>query len=85
METAKFLNKGQYEDIKEKLVELKKKGMIHVSLTKGRNKIEEAPTKIVGIYNHFICVQSKVNNYVADFTISYTDILTKQILIKELK
>lgn len=83
MENNKYINKNQYEILQEKFNELKK-SVIHVSLTKGRNKVDNAVSKIKGVYPRFVCVTSKVNNYEEDFTISYTDILTKIVKIKEL-
>lgn len=58
--------------------------LIHVSILNKRNKIIEAPSKIVGIYSRFLCVESKVNTYLEKFTINYTDIMTGNIVIKEL-
>lgn len=58
--------------------------LIHVSILNKRNKIIEAPSIIVGIYSRFLCVESKVNTYLEKFTINYTDIMTGNIVIKEL-
>ena len=79
----KYINKNQYEILQDKFNELKN-DVIHVSLTKGRTKVVDAASKIKGVYPRFICVTSKINNYEEDFTISYTDILTKVVKIKEL-
>lgn len=83
MENNKVINKNQYQILQEKFNKLKN-GIIHVSLVKGRTKVVDAVSKIKGVYPRFVCVTSKVNNYEEDFTISYTDILTKTVKIKEL-
>ncbi|MDE5546045.1 MAG: hypothetical protein K2I88_01125 [Anaeroplasmataceae bacterium] len=75
----------QLNTIKEKLELLyKTSNLIHVSIHNKRNKVLDAPSKIVGIYQRFLCVESKVNTYVEKFTINYTDIMTGNITIKEL-
>lgn len=83
MENNKYISKNQYEILQEKFNKIKK-DVIHVSLTKGRTKVVDAVSKIKGVYPRFICVTSKINNYEEEFTISYTDILTKVVKIKEL-
>lgn len=76
---------SQFIKIKEKIEELAKKTKtIHVSINNRRNRIKEAPTNIIGIYDRFLCVESKVNNYVEKFTINYIDLLMNNIVIKEL-
>lgn len=84
METSKYLSKNQYQILEEKFRSLKEEGVIHVSLVKGRTRVNNAPSKIKGVYQRFVCVTSKINNYEEDFTISYTDILTKLVMVKEL-
>ncbi|MDE6241165.1 MAG: hypothetical protein K2M08_01955 [Anaeroplasmataceae bacterium] len=75
----------QLNTIKEKLEILSKtSNLIHVSIHNKRNKVLDAPSRIVGIYQRFLCVESKVNTYVEKFTINYTDIMTGNITIKEL-
>lgn len=75
----------QFNTIKEKLEGIyKSSNLIHVSIHNKRNKIIEAPSKIIGIYQRFMCVESKVNSYVEKFTIHYTDLMTGNITIKEL-
>lgn len=75
----------QFNTIKEKLEGIyKSSNLIHVSIHNKRNKIIEAPSIIIGIYQRFMCVESKVNSYVEKFTIHYTDLMTGNITIKEL-
>ena len=74
----------QVEEIKNKLIELYKRGkIIHVSILDGRKKIKSAPSKILGVYTNFICVESEVNKYMESFTIHYRDIMIKKIVIDE--
>ena len=76
---------SQFLTIKKQIEEVSKENeVIHVSINNRRNKIKEAPSKIVGIYDRFLCVESKVNNYLEKFTINYIDLLTNNIVIKEL-
>ena len=79
------LNTNQkIEEIKNKLTELYKQNkIIHVSIISGRKKIKSAPSKILGAYINFICVESEVNKYMESFTINYTDIMNKKIVIDE--
>lgn len=84
MEKKNFLCADQYKILKIQLKELSLKGPIHVSLMRGRKKVDNVETKIVGVYDRFMCVQSMVSNYLEDFTVSYTDILNKGVQIKEL-
>ena len=78
-------NNNQVLAIKNQILELSNKtNIIHVSINNKRHKIYEAPSKIVGVYERFLCVESKVNNYVEKFTINYIDLLTTNIVIKEL-
>lgn len=75
----------QFSTIKEQIEAVyKTTQLIHVSIHNKRNQIIDAPSKIVGIYQRFLCVDSKVNNYVERFTIHYTDLMTGNITIKEL-
>lgn len=57
---------------------------IHVTVKNKRNLIMDAPSKIVGIYERFLCVEALVNRYIEKFTINYTDLITNKIIIKEL-
>ncbi len=76
---------NQYLKIKQQIEEVfKKTDLIHVSINNRRNRIKEAPSKIVGIYDRFVCVEAKVNNYLEKFTINYNDLLTNNVIIKEL-
>ena len=59
--------------------------IIHVSVVAGRNKMDEVPSKISGIYNHFICVTANIKNYKDEsFTINFIDIIMGKFIIKEL-
>ena len=79
------LNTNQkIKEIKKQLTELYKQNkIIHVSIISGRKKIKSAPSKILGAYINFICVESEVNKYMESFTINYTDIMNKKIVIDE--
>jgi hypothetical protein len=72
--------------IKKKLNDLyANNSLIHVSVMTGRTKINDVPSTITGIYNHFLCVTSKVKNYKEEaFTINFIDILIGKFQIKEL-
>ena len=72
--------------IKNRLNELYKTNkLIHVSVNQGRTKVTDVPSNITGIYNHFLCVTSKVKNYKEEsFTINFIDILIGKFKIKEL-
>lgn len=73
------------EEIKNTLIHLHKlEQSIHVDVSVRRKNVKNAPCKITGIYQNFVCVESDVNGYLESFTISYVDILTKQVIIKEL-
>ena len=75
----------QFSAMKERLKELScKTSFIHVTILNKRNKVIDAPSKITGIYDRFLCVESKVQNYVEKFTINYFDLMTGAIAIKEL-
>ena len=62
-----------------------KSSVIHVSLNQKRIKIESVEAKIVGIYDNFIRVTSIVNGYEESFSISYIDLYTGDIAIRELQ
>ncbi len=81
----KTLANTQMSTIKEQLEHLQQRtSLIHVSIHNKRNRIVDAPSKIIGIYPRFLCVESKVNEYVERFTINYTDLMIGNISIKEL-
>ncbi len=82
---ANLTSELQILSIKEKVLNLSQKTKhIHVSLNNKRNHIKEAPSTIVGIYDRFLCVESKVNHYTEKFTINYIDLITNNIVIAEL-
>jgi uncharacterized protein Veg len=72
--------------IKTKLEAIHKTGqIIHISVNSGRTKAVDVPSKISGIYNHFICVTANVKNYIDEsFTINFIDIIMGKFVIKEL-
>lgn len=75
----------QLNQIKEELERIYKQSkLIHVSIHNRRNKVIEAPSKILGIYQRFLCVESQVNRYTEKFTINFTDIMIGNVTIKEL-
>ena len=59
--------------------------IIHITVAAGRNKMINVPSKISGIYNHFICVTANIKNYNDEsFTINFIDIIMGKFIIKEL-
>ncbi len=75
----------QLNEIKEELESIYMQSkLIHVSIHNRRNKVIDAPSKILGIYQRFLCVESKVNRYTEKFTINFTDIMIGNVTIKEL-
>lgn len=75
----------KYQNLKNRLEEIyESQKQIHVTVKNKRKSIIEAPSRITGIYANFLCVESLVNTYLEKFTISYSDLLTGSIEIKEL-
>ncbi len=73
------------KEIYDKLIELKEKNvMIHVDIKDGRLKVNKALSKIVAVYPFFVCVESKIMNYIESFTIKLVDISIGKVRIKEL-
>ena len=59
--------------------------IIHITVNSGRNKMVDVPSKISGIYNHFVCVTANIKNYRDEsFTINFIDIIMGKFIIKEL-
>ena len=80
------IEQNDFIKLKERLLELYKTNkVIHVDISQKRKKMNNVEAKIEGIYDRFICVTSMVNHYSEDFTISYIDLLTNKIKIKELE
>lgn len=78
-------NITQLQDVRNQIEVLAKKNKnIHVTIQNRRSKVKNAPAKITGIYERFLCVESLVNNYLEKFTINYIDLLTSNTIIKEL-
>lgn len=80
------VTKLDVETIKKRLNDIYANNkIIHVSVLTGRAKIDDVPSTITGIYNHFLCVTSKVKNYKEEsFTINFIDILIGKFKIREL-
>lgn len=79
------IDKKEFALLKSRLEELwKNTKVIHIDITTKRKRMENITSRIEGIYDRFLCVTSLVNSYKEDFTISYIDILTNRIKIKEL-
>lgn len=79
------IDKKEFAVLKSRLEELwKNTKVIHIDISTKRKRMENITSRIEGIYDRFLCVTSLVNSYKEDFTISYIDILTNRIKIKEL-
>jgi uncharacterized protein Veg len=73
------------EEIRKRVKEIYKiSPIIHVNVVQKRRSVKNATARIKGIYGLFICVESEINHYLEEFTISYIDLLTKNIIIQEL-
>ena len=73
-------------EIKEKLLELYKASpIIHVDVLQKRRRVKNAMVKINGIYDYFVSVEADINNYIENFSITFVDVLTKNIIIRELE
>ena len=73
-------------EIKEKLKELYKASpIIHVDVLQKRRRVKNAMVKINGIYDYFVSVEADINNYIENFSITFVDVLTKNIIIRELE
>ncbi len=82
----KPLDYSDFGVLKDKLIEIfNKNEIIHVDLSVKRKKLNNVEAKIVGIYDRFLCVTSIINHYEENFTITFIDVLTKKIIIKELE
>lgn len=80
------LDYSDFNVLKEKLIEIYNKSeIIHVDLSMKRKKLNNIEAKIVGIYDRFLCVTSVINNYEENFTITFIDLLTYKVKIKELE
>lgn len=74
------------DDIRKEIKTLyNEKKTIHVDVLNKRTRVKNALCEISGIYEYFLCVFSNINGYMESFSISYVDILTKQIIIRELQ
>lgn len=80
------LDYSDFNVLKEKLIEIYNKSeIIHVDLSMKRKRLNNIEAKIVGIYDRFLCVTSVINNYEENFTITFIDLLTYKVKIKELE
>lgn len=80
------IDQNDFVSLKKRLLDLSKTNkVIHVDISQKRKKMTNVQAKIEGIYDRFMCVTSMVNSYSEDFTISYIDLLTNKIKIKELE
>lgn len=71
--------------IKEDLKKIRSKSEnITVSLNGTKRFSKTYKAKITGIYNNFLCVTSVINNYEESFTITYPDLISGRITIKEI-
>lgn len=85
MDSPKVIEKSQFLELKQKLKQIYlNSNIIHIDVCQKRKKLNNISAKINGIYDNFLCVESNVNGYIEDFTISYIDILMNNILIYEL-
>ncbi len=82
----KPLDYSDFGVLRDKILELfNKSDIIHVDLSVKRKKLSNVEAKIVGVYDRFLCVTSVINHYTESFTITFIDILTNKIIIKELQ
>lgn len=80
------LDYSDFNVLKEKLIEIYNKSeIIHVDLSMKRKKLNNIEAKIIGIYDRFLCITSVINNYEENFTITFIDLLTYKVKIKELE
>ena len=80
------LDYSDFNVLKEKLIEIYNKSeIIHVDLSMKRKRLNNIEAKIVGIYDRFLCITSVINNYEENFTITFIDLLTYKVKIRELE
>lgn len=85
MNKEKNLNINDVNELKDKIYNLYKSDLeIHLNIDVRRMNLNNVKARITGVYNKFFGVESLVNNYMERFTITYIDVLTKKIVIKEL-
>ena len=76
---------SQLNVIKEKIKIINSSSnIIHVTMNNKRKSVHNAVSKILSIHDRFICIESKVNDYIEKFTINYIDLLIGNFSIKEL-
>lgn len=59
---------------------------IHVDFTSAYQKppLKNVPAELIGVYPHIFCIVEKSAGCARRHTLQYTDVVTKQIIIKEL-
>ena len=76
---------SQINVIKEKIIMISSSSnIIHVTMNNKKKTVNNAVSKILSIHDRFICIESKVNDYLEKFTINYIDIIIGNFSIKEL-
>ena len=82
----KSIGNSDFVDLKNKLIDLNSKSnVIHVDLSQKRRRLNNITATIEGIYDRFLCISSLINKYNESFTITFIDILTNVVKIKELQ
>ena len=85
VETVEALLERINAFIKEKIKIINSSSnIIHVTMNNKRKSVHNAVSKILSIHDRFICIESKVNDYIEKFTINYIDLLIGNFSIKEL-
>lgn len=64
---------------------LAKKEKIHIIINRDRKRKEQIECEIVGVYPRFISVNFYENNKLITLTISYVDIMIKNLVVCELE
>ncbi len=67
------------------LYEAEAKIHINISLTHPKLDLKNDPAKITGVYSNIFRIEEYSNGTPASHTLKYTDLLTKQIEIEEIK
>lgn len=58
---------------------------INASITTPKLHLSNEPATIIGVYPHIFQIEESSSGFIKRHTIKYTDILTKQIEIKDLE
>lgn len=82
----KPLDYSDFTSLRERLIDIfNKDPIIHVDLSSKRKKLKNIKAKIIGVYDRFLCITSVINFYEENFTITFIDLLTRNVSIDELK